>query len=64
MYPEKEAFELEGAEKRFNMFDKVCGSDQIRLRFTKNYKVDDILDYWNKDIDAFKAKSAKYYLYK
>ena len=64
MYPEKKAFELEGAEKRFNMFDKVCGSDQIRLRFTKNYKVDDILDYWNKDIDAFKAKSAKYYLYK
>ena len=46
------------------MFDKVCGSDQIRLRFTKNYKVDDILDYWNKDIDAFKVKSAKYYLYK
>ena len=64
MYPEKKVFELEGAEKRFNMFDKVCGSDQIRLRFTKNYKVDDILDYWNKDIDAFKAKSAKYYLYK
>ena len=64
MYLEKKAFELEGAEKRFNMFDKVCGSDQIRLRFTKNYKVDDILDYWNKDIDAFKVKSAKYYLYK
>lgn len=64
MYPDHKAFELEGAEKRFGMFDKVCGSDQIRLRFTKNYRVDDIIDYWNKDAEAFKAKSAKYYLYR
>ena len=64
MYPDHKAFELEGVEKRFNMFDKVCGSDQIRLRFTKNYNVADIIDYWNKDVEAFKARSAKYYLYK
>ena len=64
MYPDHKAFELEGVEKRFNMLDKVCGSDQIRLRFTKNYRVADIIDYWNKDVDTFKAKSAKYYLYK
>lgn len=64
MYPDHKAFELEGAEKRFGMFDKVCGSDQIRLRFTKNYRVADIIDYWNKDAEAFKAKSAKYYLYR
>ena len=64
MYPDHKAFELEGAEKRFGMFDKVCGSDQIRLRFTKNYRVADIIDYWDKDAEAFKAKSAKYYLYR
>lgn len=64
MYPDHKAFELEGVEKRFNMFDKVCGSDQIRLRFTKNYRVADIIDYWNKDVEAFKSRSAKYYLYK
>ena len=46
------------------MFDKVMGTDQIRLRFSKNYKVADIVDYFNKDADAFKAKSSKYYLYK
>jgi uncharacterized protein YbbC (DUF1343 family) len=46
------------------MFDKVCGTDQIRIKFSKNYKVADIIDYWNKDAEAFKAKSAKYYLYK
>lgn len=63
MYPDHKAFEL-GVNNRFGMFDKVCGSDQIRIRFTKNYKVADIIDYWNKDVDAFKTKSAKYYLYK
>lgn len=64
MYPDHKAFELEGVEKRFSMFDKVCGSDQIRKRFTKHYRVADIIDYWNKDAEAFKARSAKYYLYR
>ena len=39
------------------------GSDQIRLRFVKNYKVADMIDYFNKDVEAFKAVSSKYYLY-
>lgn len=65
MHPEKATF-LEGNAdpKRFNMFDKVCGSKEIRKRFSKNHKVADIIDYWNKDSEAFKAASAKYYLYK
>ena len=64
MYPDHKVFDTEAAKKRFGMFDKVCGSDQIRLRFSKNYKVSDIIDYWNKDVAAFKEKSRKYYLYK
>ena len=65
MYPEHAVFKKGNAdEKRFNMFDKVSGSKQIRERFSRNHKVADIIDYWNKDADAFKAKSAKYYLYK
>ncbi len=65
MNPDKATF-LEGNAdpKRFNMFDKVSGSKQIRTRFAKNHKVSDIIDYWNKDADNFKAKSSKYYLYK
>ena len=65
MYPDKATF-LEGNAdpKRFNMFDKVSGSRQIRERFSKNHKVADIIDYWNKDADTFKQASAKYYLYK
>lgn len=63
MYPDKKTLENANV-KRFNMFDKVCGSKQIRERFAKRHKVTDIEDYWNKDAEAFKAKSAKYYLYK
>ncbi len=63
MYPDHKAFEV--ADKgRFNMFDKVCGSKEIRRRFSKAYRVDDIRDYWNKDADSFRAASSKYHLYK
>jgi uncharacterized protein YbbC (DUF1343 family) len=65
MNPEKATFLKGNAdEKRFNMFDKVSGSKQIRERFSKNHKVADIIDYWNKDAEAFKKASSKYYLYK
>lgn len=64
MYPEKAVFKEGNANaKRFNMFDKVTGSKEIRARFAKNHKVADIIDYWNKDAADFKAKSSKYYLY-
>ncbi len=66
MYPEKKLLDEKNQGSlgnRWGMFDKVCGTDQIRIRFSKNYKVADILDYWNKDSEAFKAKSSKYYLY-
>lgn len=63
MYPDRRAFDV--ADKgRFNMFDKVTGSKEIRRRFGKNYKVSDIVDYWNKDVEPFRAASSKYYLYK
>ncbi len=62
MYPEHKTFD-HADEGRFNMFDKVSGSNQIRIRFSENHKVADIIDYWNKDAEAFKAKSAQYYLY-
>lgn len=63
MYPEHKVFE-NCDKKRFDMFDKVCGSKEIRRRFAKNYKVADIEDYWNKDVEPFRAASSKYHLYK
>ena len=63
LYPEKKCFS-DSTASRFNMFDKVCGSDQIRLRMAVHMKVEDILPYWRKDEAAFKEMSKKYYLYK
>lgn len=63
MYPDKKCFGKE-SENRFDMFDKVCGSDQIRLLMSKNMKVADMIDYWRKDETAFDQLSKKYYLYK
>lgn len=63
LYPGKAVFD-NADKKRFNMFDKVCGSDFVRLNFAKNNRFDDIRDFWYKEVDAFKKKSKKYHLYK
>jgi uncharacterized protein YbbC (DUF1343 family) len=63
LYPDKKCFGPD-TEKRYDMFDKVCGSDQIRLLMAKNMKVADMLPYWRKDEAAFQMLSKKYYLYR
>ena len=63
MYPDKKLFEI-GDQKRMSMFDKVVGSKEIRKRFTRDYKVADMIDYWNKDVEPFRKASSKYHLYK
>jgi uncharacterized protein YbbC (DUF1343 family) len=50
-------------EGRFDMFDKVLGTNKIRELFMQRLKVEDILPYLNKDIDNFRTLSEKYYLY-
>ena len=63
LYPDRKVFE-HADEKRFDMFDKVCGTDFIRREFSKNYRFSDIQSYWTKDEASFKALSKKYYLYR
>ena len=63
MYPEHEV--MANADKgRFRMFDLVSGSNFIREKFTETKQYKDIEAYWNKDVESFKEKSAKYHLYK
>ena len=63
MYPEHEV--MANADKgRFRMFDLVSGSNFIREKFAETQQYKDIEAYWNKDVESFKKKSAKYYLYK
>lgn len=63
LYPDRKVFD-HAPEGRFNMIDKVCGSDYIRKKIAENYRFSDIRDYWTKDEAAFRKLSAQYYLYK
>ena len=50
--------------KKTRMLDIVCGTDYVRTSFGKRMKVADIVDYWNRDSETFKALSRNYYLYR
>ena len=60
IYPDKRAFEMVSG---IGLFDKVCGTDQIRLEFMKDYRFDSIKEYGRKDEAAFRDLSQKYYIY-
>ena len=63
LWPGKNPFAL--CEKlRLDMFDKVCGTDKVRIEFTKNFEVSSIIDLWTRDIPGFRQKAEKYFLYK
>lgn len=62
LWPDKNLFEM-CDQSRLSMFDKVCGTDEVRKAFTKSFRVDDIMGLWNDDIPAFRAKASKYFLY-
>lgn len=62
LWPDKALFD-HADPKRFNMFDKVSGSDSIRNKFSINHKFEDIRGYWTKDEESFRKLSQPYYLY-
>lgn len=61
-WPDRNLFEM-CDPSRHSMFDKVCGTDEVRKVFTKDFRVNDIIGIWTDDIPAFRAKAAKYFLY-
>jgi uncharacterized protein YbbC (DUF1343 family) len=63
LYPDHKVFD-QAPENRFDMFDKVCGTDFIRREFSRNHRYDDIEAYWIKDEASFRKLSKKYYLYR
>ena len=50
-------------QKRFSMFNKVCGTDKIKELFGKRYRWEDAKTYWDKDVEKYREESSKYYLY-
>ncbi|MCP3927833.1 MAG: DUF1343 domain-containing protein [Bacteroidetes bacterium] len=63
LWPDKNVFEL-CSTSRLNMFDKVCGTDNIRKIFSKTFDVQEILQLWNGKTEIFRKKAKQYYLYK
>lgn len=63
LWPDRDVFK-NCNQKRFDMFDKVSGTNYIRTKFAERYLWDDIKDYWYKDVDEYRQLSQKYYLYK
>lgn len=62
LWPEHAVFD-HADPGRFRMFDQVCGSRQVRERFARRNRWEDVRDYWDKDAEAFRKLSEKYYLY-
>ncbi len=63
LYPGYKVFD-HAPENRYDMFDKVCGSDQIRRAFSLNHRFADIEAYWIKDEASFRKQSKKYHFYR
>lgn len=62
LWPKKDLFKM-CDPSRHSMFDKVCGTDEVRKAFTKSFMVSDIEGMWNDDIPAFRETASKYFLY-
>lgn len=62
LYPDKAIFD-NAPENRYNMFDKVSGSDYVRINFSKNNKFEDIKDFWYDEVEPFKERAKKYLRY-
>jgi uncharacterized protein YbbC (DUF1343 family) len=62
LWPEKDWF-THCDQKRFGMFNKVCGTDKIKELFGKRYRWEDAKAYWDKDVEAYREESSKFYLY-
>ena len=63
LWPEKNVFDL-CDKSRLNMFDKVCGSDKIRIEFTKTFQVSSVEKLWMQEIEPYRARASKYFIYR
>ena len=63
LYPDHDILQ-QASNDRKDMFDKVCGSKEIRRLFMQHHRWADARSYWDKDAEAFRRLSQKYYLYK
>jgi uncharacterized protein YbbC (DUF1343 family) len=62
LYPDKNPFSMADTTG-LSGYDKVVGTDQIRKGFTRRMMYKDVEEYLQKDVETFRARSRKYWLY-
>ena len=62
LYPERNPFTL-AEPGRLKSFDKVAGSDSVRILFSRRMRYEDVKPYLEKGLDGFREKARKYMLY-
>lgn len=62
LYPDKNPLEMASASA-LKSFDRVLGADEVRKRFSKSMRFEDVKEYLRKDVDSFRGRSKKYLLY-
>lgn len=61
-YPEQSLLD-KVTDDRWAMFDKICGTDQIRTKLLAGESLQSILDWWEKDLKEYIAMREEYLLY-
>lgn len=61
LYPDRNAFDVCSGT---GLFDKVCGTDSIRLVFKETGRFDSIRDIWRSGEESFRILSSRYHIYK
>lgn len=51
------------ANKRSDMFDKVCGTDGMRRLLEAGRPVEELLAFWNEGVEEFRQRRSKYLMY-
>ena len=62
LYPEKNPFSL-ADPGRLRSFDRVAGSDSVRLLITQRMMYEDVKPFMEKGLNQFKERAKKYMLY-
>jgi len=63
LYPAHFNFEVPENKRRIGMFDKACGTDQVRKDFVAGLSADEIANRWEAGLSAFLPIREKYLLY-
>src|SRR5690606_17891833 len=50
--------------KQWGLFDKVCGSDQVRRALQEGRSAKEIVDSWKPGVEAFRKRREPYLLYR